>query len=147
MDQKFNYKKQNKGFTLMEILIVVVIIGTLAAFIAPKFFDEPGKARMVAAKNQIQGLKQAIEMYNLDNRHYPSTEEGLKALVEKSSAPRAKNYKDGGYLSSKSIPKDPWGNEYIYLSPGIHGKYDLMSYGADSKKGGEGEDADITSWE
>lgn len=139
--------RSNRGFTLMEILIVVVIIGTLAAFVAPKFFDEPGKARQVSAKQQLKGFMTALEMYNLDNHTYPSTEQGLKALKdEPTSDPEPANYKDGGYMNN--IPKDPWGRDYVYLSPGVNSKnYDLMSYGADGKKGGKDEDADIVSWE
>lgn len=139
-------RKKNNGFTLMEILIVVVIIGTLAAFVAPRFFDEPGKARQVSAKQQIKGLMTALEMYNLDNHMYPTTEQGLKALVEKpSTEPEPENYKDGGYMNT--IPKDPWGKEYLYLAPGIENNYDLMTYGADGKKGGKDENADVVSWE
>lgn len=140
--------KNNKkaGFTLMELLVVVVIIGILATFVAPKFFDQPEKARRVAATQQLRGITEALEMYNLDNQMYPTTEQGLAALAEKpTTPPEPRAWKTGGYL--KSVPKDPWGNAYVYLQPGVHGVYDVMSYGADGKKGGEGDDADIVSWE
>lgn len=131
------------GFTLMELLVVIVIIGVLATFVAPKIFDAPEKARRTQAEMQVKGISQALELYKLDNRKYPTTSQGLKALVEKPSG--AKNWKDGGYM--QKMPEDPWGNKYVYLSPGVKGKYDLMSYGADGKKGGTDDDADITSWE
>ncbi len=139
-------KAFNAGFTLMEILVVVVIIGFLASFVAPKFFDQPDKARLVVAKQQIKGISEALEMYKLDNRNYPTTEQGLKALVEKpSSSPVPTAWKNGGYM--KTLPKDPWGGQYIYLQPGIHGDFDIISYAADGKKGGEEEAKDIVSWE
>jgi general secretion pathway protein G len=131
------------GFTLMELLVVVVIIGILATFVAPRFFSQPEKARRTTATLQIKSLGEALEMYKLDNRVYPTTDQSLKALVEKPET--AANWQEGGYL--KSVPKDPWGNDYVYLSPGVKGGFDLMSYGADGKKGGTGDDADITSWE
>lgn len=131
------------GFTLMELLVVIVIIGVLATFVAPKIFDAPEKARRTQAEMQVKAIAQALELYKLDNRKYPTTSEGLKALVEKPSG--AKNWKDGGYM--QKMPEDPWGNDYVYLSPGVNGKYDLMSYGADGKKGGSEDNADITNWE
>lgn len=131
------------GFTLMELLVVIVIIGVLATFVAPKIFDAPEKARRTQAEMQVKAIGQALELYKLDNRKYPTTSEGLKALVEKPSG--AKNWKDGGYM--QKMPEDPWGNDYVYLSPGVNGKYDLMSYGADGKKGGSEDNADITNWE
>lgn len=145
--KKFNLDLASRGgFTLMEILVVVVIIGFLATFVAPKFFDQPDKARMVVTKQQIRSIAEALELYKLDNRNYPTTEQGLKALVEKpTSAPVPSAWKKGGYM--QSLPKDPWGAAYIYLQPGIHGDFDIMSYAADGKKGGEDEAKDITSWE
>lgn len=141
-----NRSSRMSGFTLMEILVVVVIIGTLAAFVAPKIFSEPGKARVVSAKQQLKGIMAALELYNLHNHKYPTTEQGLQALVEKpTSGPDASSWQKGGYMNS--IPKDPWGNEYVYLAPGVRGDFDLISYGADGKKGGEEEGADITSWD
>ena len=132
----------NSGFTLMELLVVIVILTVLGAFVAPKFFDQPEKARVTQANTQIKAIGDALDMYKLDNFKYPTTQQGLKALVEKpTSKPTPKNWKDGGYM--KSMPVDPWGNDYIYLSPGIKNDYDLISYGADGKKGGEDENADI----
>lgn len=147
MQQKTNHLNlKNSGFTLMEILVVVVIIGTLAAFVAPKIFSEPSKARIVSAKQQLKGIMSALELYNLHNHQYPTTEQGLAALVTKpTSGPEAKNWQKGGYMNN--IPKDPWGTDYVYLSPGVRGDFDLISYGADGKKGGSEENADITSWE
>ncbi|MEC9291226.1 MAG: type II secretion system major pseudopilin GspG [Pseudomonadota bacterium] len=132
----------NSGFTLMELLVVIVILTVLGAFVAPKFLDQPEKARVTQAHTQIKAISDALDMYKLDNFKYPTTQQGLKALVEKpTSKPTPKNWKDGGYM--KSMPVDPWGNDYIYLSPGIKNDYDLISYGADGKKGGEDENADI----
>lgn len=138
--------KKNNGFTLMELLVVVVIIGILATFVAPQFFDQPEKARRVAATQQLRAISEALEMYNLDNHTYPTSEQGLSALVEKPvSPPQPKAWKTGGYL--KSMPADPWGQPYVYLSPGVHGPFDLISYGADGKKGGDEDNKDIVSWE
>lgn len=134
------------GFTLLELLVVVVIIGILAGFVAPRFFDQPEKARISVAKQQVASLGEALAMYHLDNRVYPTTEQGLQALVEKPATdPVPEQWKEGGYLPK--LPTDPWGKEYVYLSPGVHGAFDVMSYGKDGKQGGTGDDADITSWE
>ena len=134
----------NSGFTLMELLVVIVILTVLGAFVAPKFLDQPEKARITQAHTQVKAIGDALDMYKLDNFKYPTTQQGLKALVEKpTSKPTPKNWKDGGYM--QSLPQDPWGNAYIYLSPGLKKDYDLMSYGADGKKGGEDENADITN--
>ena len=136
----------NAGFTLLELLIVVVILGILAGLVAPRFFDQPEKARVAATQQQLKGVAEALELYNLDNRDYPTTEQGLKALVERPSLPpEPTNWKDGGYLPK--MPKDAWGRDFIYLSPGVHGSFDLVSYGADGKPGGEAENADISNWE
>lgn len=137
---------RKQGFTLMELLVVVAIIGVLATFVAPKFFDQPEKARRTAANQQIRALSEALEMYKLDNRTYPTTDQGLKALVEKPSIdPIPENWKSGGYM--KKMPEDPWGSEYVYLAPGVHGEFDIISYGSDGKKGGDDDAADVTSWE
>jgi general secretion pathway protein G len=134
------------GFTLIEIMIVVVIIGILVGLLAPKIMDRPDQARVVAAKSDIQALLQALKLYRLDNATYPSAEQGLMALVKKPETGNIpNNWKPGGYLDR--VPKDPWGGEYQYLNPGIHGEIDILSYGADGKPGGEGYSADIGSWD
>ncbi|GGP27573.1 type II secretion system major pseudopilin GspG [Silvimonas amylolytica] len=135
-----------RGFTLIEILVVITILAILGALIVPKIMDRPNDARVVAAKQDIRSVIQALKLYKLDNGRYPTTEQGLKALVEKPSAtPAPTNWKTGGYL--EKLPKDPWGNDYVYLNPGLHGEIDVMSYGADGQSGGEGYDADIGSWQ
>jgi general secretion pathway protein G len=135
-----------RGFTLIEILVVVVILGILAAIVVPKVMEHPGEARQVRAKQDIQAIATALNMYKLDNFTYPSTEQGLDALVSKpSGAPDAPKWRKGGYLDK--APKDPWGRPYLYLHPGSHGDIDVFSYGADGKPGGDGEDADVGNWE
>lgn len=135
-----------RGFSLIEILVVVVIIGILAAFVMPKLFDEPGKAMQVRAKADIQAMSTSLHMYRLHNFSYPSTNQGLDALVSQPSGlPEAKNWKAGGYIDR--IPKDPWGREYVYLSPGQRGDFDLYTLGADGQPGGEGENADVANWD
>ena len=134
-----------RGFTLLEVMVVVVILGILAALIVPKIVSRPDEARLVAAKQDIASLMQALKLYRLDNRSYPTTEQGLQALVSKpASAPQPVNWKSGGYL--EHLPRDPWGNPYQYLNPGQHGEIDVFSFGADGTPGGEGNDADIGSW-
>jgi general secretion pathway protein G len=133
------------GFTLIEIMVVVVILAILAALIVPKVMSRPDEARVVAAQQDIGALTQALKLYRLDNLRYPTTEQGLAALVARPSlAPVPANWKPGGYL--ERLPKDPWGNPYQYLSPGLRGEIDVFSYGADGVAGGEGIDADIGSW-
>jgi general secretion pathway protein G len=141
--------KSSAGFSFIEIMIVVVIIGILTALIAPKIMDFPNKAKVSAAKQQIENLKLALSMYNNDNGTYPSTEQGLLALVQKpNNEPLPTNYNEKGYLDKKQVPKDPWGRDYVYKSPGDHGNdFEIMSYGADGKDGGEGYNTDIKSWE
>ena len=138
--------KWMRGFTLIEILVVVVILGILAAFVVPKFFDKPGEARQVKARSDIQSLATALNMYRLDNFAYPSTNQGLEALVTKPGGlPEARNWKAGGYVDR--LPTDPWGRAYVYLCPGQRGDFDLYSLGADGQPGGEGENADVASWD
>lgn len=138
-------KNTNKGFTLIEIMVVVVILGILATLVVPKIMGRPDEARVVAAKQDIASVMQALNLYRLDNSRYPSNEQGLKALVERpTTEPQPSNYKQGGYLSK--VPTDPWGNPYQYLNPGLKGEIDVMSFGADGKPGGEGINADIGSW-
>jgi len=136
---------RSKGFTLIELMVVLVILGVLAAMIAPKIMDRPDEARIVAARQDIATVIQALKMYRLDNIRYPTTEQGLQALVTKPAiAPIPDNWKSGGYL--EKLPKDPWGHAYVYLNPGRHGDIDVISLGSDGESGGEGRDADIGSW-
>jgi general secretion pathway protein G len=135
-----------QGFTLIEVMVVIVIIGILAALIVPKVMSRPDEARVVAAKQDIASIVQALKLYKLDNMRYPTTEQGLQALVNKPTLPpEPTNWKGNGYL--ERLPKDPWGNAYQYLQPGLHGEFDVMSLGADGAPGGEGNDADIGSWQ
>lgn len=138
-------RNQARGFTLIEVMVVVAILGILAAIVVPKIMGRPDDARIVAAKQDIGAIMQALKLYRLDNATYPSTEQGLQALIAKpASQPVPLNWKSGGYLDK--IPKDPWGHEYQMLSPGVHGEIDVFSYGADGQAGGEGNNADIGSW-
>jgi general secretion pathway protein G len=134
--------KNKKGFTLVELLVVMVIIGLLAALVAPRLFPKLGKGKQAAAKAQIELLGQALDQYRLDVGSYPSTQEGLQALM---TNPGVEKW-DGPYLK-KNLPMDPWGHPYVFESPGTHGEYDLYSYGRDGKSGGEGEDKDVFNWE
>lgn len=133
------------GFTLLEVMVVVVILGILATLVVPKIIGRPDEARVIAAKQDIASVMQSLRLYRLDNQRYPTTEQGLQALVARpAAAPVPLNWKAGGYL--ERMPKDPWGNLYQYLNPGVHGEIDLFSFGADGAPGGEGNDADIGSW-
>ena len=137
---------RHAGFTLIEILVVIVILGILAAMIVPKVMTRPDEARVVAAKQDIASLMQAMKIYRLDSKRYPTTEQGLQALVSKpTQAPLPDNWKGGGYV--ERLPLDPWGNSYQYLNPGMHGEIDVFSYGADGAPGGEGFDTDIGNWQ
>ncbi len=134
------------GFTLLELMVVIVILGLLAALVVPKLIGQSEKAKQTAARVQIRSLEQALQLFKLDNGFYPSTEQGLAALVRAPEVGRIpKNYRQGGYI--ERIPNDPWGSQYVYLSPGAHGDYDISSYGADAMPGGDGENADINSWD
>ena len=135
------------GFTLIEIMVVVVIISVLIGLVAPNILGRVDEARVTAAQADISMLDQALEMYRLDNQHFPSTDQGLEALIAKpSGSPQPKKWKPDGYLKKSKLPVDPWGNEYQYLSPGSAGPYDLYSFGADGKDGGEGYDADVGTY-
>jgi general secretion pathway protein G len=134
------------GFTLIEVLVVVMILGILAALVVPRIMDRPDEARRVAAKADINGIVQALKLYRLDNGFYPSTEQGLGALTSKpTTQPLPGNWKQGGYL--ERLPKDPWGGDYQYLAPGVRGEIDVFSLGADRARGGEGNAADIGNWD
>jgi general secretion pathway protein G len=136
------------GFTLLEIIVVVFILGLLAAIVAPKIIGRTDDARIAEAKVQIKNLETALKLFKLDNGFYPATEQGLAALVEKPTTGQIpQKYREGGYLEQKKIPFDPWNNPYIYISPGLHGDFDIASLGADGREGGEGKDADIMSWD
>ena len=138
-------RRTNRGFTLIELLVVVAILAILAAAVIPRIMDEPDKARVVKAKNDIRALEAALNMYRLDNFDYPSTDQGLESLVAPPSvSPEAPNWKEGGYLNK--LPSDPWGNEYLYLSPGENGEIDIYSLGSDRAPGGQGYAADIGNW-
>ena len=139
------YRRSQQGFTLIEIMVVVVILGILAAIVVPRLLNEPEKARRTSAATQIRSLEEALGIFKLENGFYPSTEQGLQALVTKPTDGRIPaHYKEGGYI--KKIPLDPWGQPYLYLNPGVHGDFDLFSYGPDGETGGEGENADIANW-
>lgn len=141
-----SFRSVARGFTLIEIMVVVVIIGLLAAIVAPKILGRTDDARAAKAKQDIRALESALELYKLDNFAYPTTQQGLESLVARPSGePQPRNYKQGGYI--KSLPKDPWGNTYQYLQPGARGEIDLFSLGADQKPGGEGSAADIGNWD
>ncbi|MDD4355733.1 MAG: type II secretion system major pseudopilin GspG [Smithellaceae bacterium] len=136
------------GFTLIELMVVIVILGLLAGIILPRFMGESDKAKQQTARIQIAGIETALKMYKLDNGSYPTTEQGLKALVEPpTSGNLPKNWRKGGYLEKRKVPKDPWKNEFVYVCPGSHGDFDIISYGGDGEPGGEDFDKDINNWE
>ena len=138
-------RRRIRAFTLIEVMVVVAILAVLAALIVPKVMSRPDEARVVAARQDIASLLQALKLYRLDNLRYPTTEQGLAALVTRPTlSPVPPNWKPGGYL--ERLPRDPWGNPYQYLSPGLRGEVDVFSFGADGVAGGEGFDADIGSW-
>ena len=135
-------RQQQRAFTLLELMVVLVILGALIGLVAPNILGRSDDAKISVAKTQIHNLMSALDLYKLDNGNYPSTSQSLEALVAKPSGfPEAKNWKDGGYL--QKLPMDPWGNEFLYVSPGSDGAYDLLSLGSDGREGGEGDAADI----
>lgn len=138
--------RRNSGFTLLEIMVVIVILGLLAAIVVPRLIGRTEEAKRTQTRIQIKNVEQALQLFKLDNGFYPSTEQGLSALVRNPEIGRvAKNYRKGGYLDR--VPSDPWGNAYVYVSPGAERDYEISSYGADDVPGGEGEDGDIHSWD
>jgi general secretion pathway protein G len=137
-----SFPRAESGFTLLELLVVMVIIGLLAGYVGPKYFSQIGKSQVKTAKAQIDALEKALDQYRLDTGHYPGMEQGLAALVTK---PASEPKWDGPYLK-KTVPVDPWGNAYVYKIPGEHGEFDLLSYGKDGQAGGAGEAADVTNW-
>ncbi|HOJ51300.1 MAG TPA: type II secretion system major pseudopilin GspG [Syntrophales bacterium] len=140
--------ERQKGFTLIELMVVIVILGILAGLIIPRIMGRPDEARRAKARIQMEGIETALKLYRLDNGFYPSTEQGLRALIEPPTIPpEPRRWRSGGYLEGGRVPKDPWGNEYVYKCPGAHGEFDLSSYGADGKEGGEGVNRDINNWE
>jgi general secretion pathway protein G len=144
----FFKKADSRGFTLIELMVVIVILGILAGLIIPRIMGRPEEAKQLKATMQIESIETALKLYKLDNGAYPDTEQGLQALIEKpETGNQPKNWRKGGYLEKGRLPKDPWGNEFIYLSPGSHGDYDIISYGYDGVPGGEDKDKDINSWE
>jgi general secretion pathway protein G len=141
-------KNRNMGFTLIELMVVIVILGILAGLIIPRLMGRPEEAKRLKARMQIEALETALKLYKLDNGVYPDTEQGLQALVEQPAAGAIpQKWREGGYLEKGRLPKDPWGNDFVYLSPGVNGDYDIISYGADGVSGGEGDDKDVDNWE
>jgi general secretion pathway protein G len=139
------HSPRQKGFTLIEVLVVIVILSILAAVVVPRIMDQPDRARVTKARQDVQSLVTALNIYRLDNFNYPSTDQGLDALVtQPSGQPATPNWKAGGYIDR--LPADPWGNPYQYLSPGLHGDIDVYSLGADRAAGGEGINADVGNW-
>ena len=135
-------KAASAGFTLIEVMVVIVILGILAALVVPRVMERPDEARITKARLDIQSIGQALDLYRLDNHEYPTTAQGLNALVEQPDG--VTRWRKGGYLAK--VPKDPWAHDYVYLAPGLHGDYDLLSYGADGQPGGQDAKADIGSW-
>ena len=148
MNIKIPLIKNVRGFTLIELMVVIIILGILAMYVAPKIMGRPDEARQVKARLDIVSLETALKLYRLDNGMYPGTEQGLQALVAQPEAGTLpKKWRKGGYLEKNRVPKDPWGNEYIYLCPGVYGDNDIISYGADGVSGGEDKNKDINNWE
>ena len=142
---KSSHVNNQNGFTLIEIMVVVVILSILAAIIVPKIMDRPDQARIVKAQSDIRVIETALKLYKLDNHFYPSTDQGLESLIIRpTDDPEPKKWKDGGYLDR--LPRDPWDGEYLYLNPGVHGAIDIFSLGADGQPGGEGINQDIGNW-
>lgn len=143
-----SFKMNAKGFTLIELMVVIVILSILAVYMVPKIMGRPEQAKQLKAKVDIQALETALKLYKLDNGDYPTTQQGLQALIQPpDSGPGARNWREGGYIDKGKITKDPWGSDYVYLSPGVQSDFDILSYGADGEPGGDGKNADIKNWE
>ena len=141
-------KHTERGFTLIELMVVIVILGILAGLIIPRIMGRPDEARRAKARIQMEAIETSLKLYKLDNGNYPTTDQGLQALVEAPTiGTLPKNWRQGGYLERNKVPKDPWDNDYVYLCPGVHGEFDLSSYGADGQPGGDDKNKDINSWE
>lgn len=140
--------RRQKGFTLIEIMVVIIILGMLAGLVLPRILGQEEKAKVEVAKTQIRALEGALDAYKLDNGFYPTTDQGFDALIKKPESGRIPlKWREGGYLKPARIPKDPWSKEYVYISPGSEGReYEITSYGADGEPGGEGNNADVESW-
>jgi general secretion pathway protein G len=138
----------SRGFSFIELMVVVIILGILAGMIVPRYMGRTDEAKQIKARVDIAAIETSLKLYHLDNGVYPTTEQGLAALIEKPTLePIPPNWSENGYLDKRRLPKDPWGREYLYLSPGVNGDYDILSYGADGVPGGEGKNRDIKSWE
>lgn len=140
-------KRRQRGFTLIEIMVVVIIIGILAAIVAPNVIGNVDKANATKARTEIRALESALKLYRLDNFQYPSSEQGLEALVVRPNDPNLRNWNPRGYMERDSLPVDPWGNPYQYLNPGNNGEIDVYSFGADGRPGGDEHNADIGNWD
>ncbi len=149
MAKRIPFSRLNSmGFTLIELMVVIVILGILAGLIVPRIMGRPEEAKQLKAKIQIEALETALKLFKLDSGMYPDTEQGLQALVEQPETGNIpKKYRKGGYLEKGRLPTDPWKNDFVYLSPGVNGEYDIISYGADGVPGGEGKNKDINNWE
>ncbi len=147
--RKYHSKDHHRsGFTLIELMVVIVILSVLAMFVAPKLIGRTDDAKVVETKVQIKNFETALKLYKIDNGFYPDTEQGLDSLISKPTVGRSsEKYRDGGYLETNRLKPDPWGFDYIYLAPGMQNDYDIISYGADGQPGGEGFDADIINWD
>jgi len=138
----------NRGFSFIELMVVVIILGILAGMIVPRYMGRTDDAKIVKAKMDISAIETSLKLYRLDNGFYPTTEQGLRALIEQpTTEPVPVKWSESGYLDKRTVPRDPWGREYLYLCPGVNGDYDILSYGADGAPGGEGKNQDIKSWE
>jgi general secretion pathway protein G len=146
--KKIARQNSDKGFTLLEIMVVVFILSLLVAIVAPKIIGRTDEAKVTGARVQIKNFVTGLKLFKMDNGFYPDTQQGLGALIEKPETGRIpKKYREGGYWEEKKVPLDPWGNHYFYVSPGLHGDFDIISFGNDGQEGGEGNDADIKNWD